>query len=671
MSGVKSFADNNSVVNILSTPTEPDYDVSTMYHFSTRLVHGDAEKARLIEAACRSLAASMCKTTTELSTTNIDSCSSQRAGSLQEVAYNCAHAAQGQPKGTAACLWVESSMSPIPAAEEVGGAQRIKSWDMEGGNCPRSYTSLLAVHCPSQAEVAEELCHLFRNAMPLILAGLLLYPRGIISMYFLGHLGELELAGGALSIAFANITGYSVLYGLALGMEPICGQAYGAKQWTLMALTTKKAIMGLIWTSLPIAFLWFNMQRILLLCGQDESVTEVAGVYILYSTPDLAVHCVLHPLRIYLRSQNITIPLSICAALALPLHVLANILLVSILHMGVRGVALAAVWTNINMLMFLLLYLSFCHTPVKGIWSSTGWVFSKKDWEPLVKLAIPSCVLVCLEWWWYEFMIMLSGLLVEAKATVATMGILIQITALVYIFPSSLSLAVSTRVSNELGANRPAKARLAVMVASCCAVVLGFVAMAFTTTIRHTWGRMFTKDETILRLTAMALPIVGLCELGNSPQTTGCGVLRGSARPSLGVKINLASFYIIGMPVSIILVFGVGIGFVGLWLGLLAAQATCAISMLFVMMRTNWLVEAERSKGLTRMSGWEENAMLINAENGEFEPTLTSKDSAKADANPNLSRLSDEANLSSTARCGEEDGATQCLIVPSKEGDVH
>ncbi|MCO5548639.1 hypothetical protein L7F22_002098 [Adiantum nelumboides] len=473
--------------------------------------------------------------------------------------------------------------------------------DIEGGFEKTSYETL---YYPSLSEVCQELSQLMRNALPLILAGLLLYPKGIISMYFLGQLGELELAGGALSIAFANITGYSVLYGLALGMEPICGQAYGAKQWSLMMKTTKRAVIGLLCASLPIAMLWVNMQRILLLCRQDASVTEMASIYILYSIPDLTVQCILHPLRIYLRSQNITIPISCCAGIALPLHVLANALLVNVLHLGIRGVALAAVWTNVNMLLLLIAYLRYSKEAyMEGMWSSWSSLFSRKDWAPLIKLAIPSCVSVCLEWWWYELMILLSGLLVEAKATVATMGILIQITALVYIFPSSLSLAVSTRVSNELGANRPAKARLSVMVASCCAVVVGIIAMAFTTTIRHTWGRMFTNDETILRLTAMALPIIGLCELGNSPQTTGCGILRGSARPAVGVKINLASFYVIGMPVAILLVFGLGFGFVGLWLGLLAAQATCAISMLLVMLRTNWLQEAERSKGLTTAGG--------------------------------------------------------------------
>ena len=55
-------------------------------------------------------------------------------------------------------------------------------------------------------------------------------------MLFLGHLGELALAGGSLAIGFANITGYSVLSGLTMGMEPICGQAFGAQRFKLLGL---------------------------------------------------------------------------------------------------------------------------------------------------------------------------------------------------------------------------------------------------------------------------------------------------------------------------------------------------------------------------------------------------------------------------------------------------
>lgn len=419
-------------------------------------------------------------------------------------------------------------------------------------------------------------------------------------MLFLGYLGELELAGGSLSIGFANITGYSVISGLAMGMEPICGQAYGAKQWKLLGLTLQRTVVLLLSTSIPISFMWLNMKTILLWCGQDHQISSVAQTFILFSIPDLFFLSLLHPLRIYLRTQSITLPLTYCSAISVLLHVPLNFILVVKLKMGISGVAIAMVWTNLNLFIFLFAFVYF-----SGVYKDS-WVFPSMDclrgWSSLLALSIPTCISVCLEWWWYEFMIMLCGLLVNPKATVASMGILIQTTSLVYVFPSSLSLGVSTRIGNELGANRPAKARISMIVSLICAVGLGLVAMSFTTLMRHQWGRFFTNDAEILQLTAMALPIVGLCELGNCPQTTGCGVLRGSARPTIGANINLGSFYLVGMPVAIIMGFVAKMGFTGLWLGLLAAQGSCALLMVFVLCRTDWIVQVERARELTKNS---------------------------------------------------------------------
>ncbi|XAR48464.1 hypothetical protein NMG60_11031289 [Bertholletia excelsa] len=451
---------------------------------------------------------------------------------------------------------------------------------------------------PTPSEILEEIKALGKISGPTAITGLLLYSRAMISMLFLGYLGELELAAGSLSIGFANITGYSVISGLAMGMEPICGQAYGAKQWKLLGLTLQRTILLLLSTSIPISFLWLNMDRILLWCGQDEEISAAAQTFILFAIPDLFFLSLLHPLRIYLRTQSITLPLTYCSAISVLLHVPLNFLLVVYLKMGIKGVAIAMVWTNLNLFLLLCFFVY-----VSGVYRDS-WVAPTSDclrgWSPLLGLAVPTCVSVCLEWWWYEFMIMLCGLLVNPKATIASMGILIQTTSLVYVFPSALSLGVSTRVGNELGANRPGRARISMIVSLGLAAALGGAAVAFTTVMRHQWGRLFTADAEILKLTATALPIAGICELGNCPQTTGCGALRGSARPTTGANINLGSFYLVGMPVAIFMGFAAKMGFAGLWLGLLAAQASCAILMLFVLCRTDWTLQVERAKELTQ-----------------------------------------------------------------------
>ncbi|KAL0371657.1 UNVERIFIED_CONTAM: protein DETOXIFICATION 49 [Sesamum calycinum] len=361
--------------------------------------------------------------------------------------------------------------------------------------------------------VIQEAISLSGIAFPMILTGLLLYSRSMISMLFLGRLGDLALAGGSLAVGFANITGYSILSGLAMGMEPICGQAFGAK-------------------------------------------------------------------KIYLRTQSNTLPLTFCAVVSILGHIPINYFLVSKLSLGIKGVALSGVWTNFNLVASLILYIL-----LSGVYKKTWGGLSMeclKGWKSLLNLAIPSCISVCLEWWWYEIMILLCGLLLNPKATVASMGILIQTTSLIYIFPSSLGFSVSTRVGNEIGARRPEKAKLAAVVGLSGSFVLGFSALFFAVSVRNIWASMFTQDKEIIALTSLVLPIIGLCELGNCPQTTGCGVLRGTARPKVGANINLGCFYLVGMPVAVGLAFFYKMDFEGLWLGLLAAQASCMVTMMVV-----------------------------------------------------------------------------------------
>ncbi|XVE70284.1 hypothetical protein DITRI_Ditri10aG0060200 [Diplodiscus trichospermus] len=463
---------------------------------------------------------------------------------------------------------------------------------------------------PTLFEALEEIKAIGKISGPTAISSLLLYSRAMISMLFLGYLGELELAGGSLAIGVANITGYSVISGLAMGMEPICGQAYGAKQWKLLGLTLQRTVLLLLSASIPISLMWVNMKAILLRCGQDQEISSVAHTFILFSIPDLFFLSLLHPLRIYLRTQSITLPVTYCSAISVLLHVPLNFLLVVHFKLGVAGVAIAMVWTNLNLFLLLSSFVYF-----SGV-HKDSWVIPSTDcvrgWSSLLALAVPTCASVCLEWWWYEFMILMCGLLVNPKATIASMGILIQTTSLVYCFPSSLSVGVSTRVGNELGANRPRKARISMIVSLFCAVAIGLLAMLFTTLMRHQWGKFFTGDAEILELTAVALPIAGLCELGNCPQTTGCGVLRGSARPTIGANINLGSFYLVGMPVAILMGFVTKMGFAGLWLGLLAAQASCALLMLLVLLRTDWMVQVEKARVLTQTTSNRPPSILPN-----------------------------------------------------------
>lgn len=215
----------------------------------------------------------------------------------------------------------------------------------------------------------EEFFRRGRTAV-LVIATLLLFSlRSTISMLFLA---EPELPGGSLAIKLTNTTGYSVILALVMGLEAFCGEAHGAGRWNLMGFILQITVLALLCIALPIGFLWINMERILHWCGQDQTITKMVGVYINFSLPDLVAQAFLNPLMIYLRTKNIKVPLTWCAAIALLFHIAINFLLVVYLQLGIRGVALANVWTNFIMVFLLVGYFRF-----SGIYKQSSEGFSK------------------------------------------------------------------------------------------------------------------------------------------------------------------------------------------------------------------------------------------------------------------------------------------------------
>lgn len=220
-----------------------------------------------------------------------------------------------------------------------------------------------------QPSVASELRELWGMAAPITALNCVVYLRAMVSVLCLGRLGPLDLAGGALAIGLTNITGHSVLFGLASGLEPLCAQAFGSKNYDLLTLSLQRAVLLLTLAALPIALLWLHVGPILVALGQDPTISASAAAYAAYALPDLAASAVLQPLRVYLRSQGITKPMAACSAIAVALHVPLNVLLVFGLGFGVRGVAAAQALTNTNMVLFLLAYIRWsraCDATWKG-----------------------------------------------------------------------------------------------------------------------------------------------------------------------------------------------------------------------------------------------------------------------------------------------------------------
>ncbi|XP_073360654.1 protein DETOXIFICATION 16-like [Aegilops tauschii subsp. strangulata] len=136
--------------------------------------------------------------------------------------------------------------------------------------------------------VLEEAKRLLRLAGPLAAGGILRSALQLVSVMFVGHLGELLLAGASLATSLANLTGLSLLVGMSSSLDTLCRQALGARQYHL-GFYKQRATVVLELACVPIALVWASTAKILLLLGQDAAIliTAEAGAYARWLLPAL------------------------------------------------------------------------------------------------------------------------------------------------------------------------------------------------------------------------------------------------------------------------------------------------------------------------------------------------------------------------------------------------
>ncbi|OIV94360.1 hypothetical protein TanjilG_25422 [Lupinus angustifolius] len=435
-----------------------------------------------------------------------------------------------------------------------------------------------------------------RLALPMVVMNLAWFSKTAITTAFLGRLGELSLAGGALGFTFANTTGFSVLNGLCGAMEAICGQAQGAQNIKLLRKTLLMTILLLLLVSLPVTFLWLNVDKILISFGQQEDISTVARTYVSYLIPDLFITSFFCPLKAYLSSQSITLPTMFISAAALAFHIPINIVLSK--TMGLKGVSMAIWITDLIVVVLLAIYVVILEK--KGSrWKDGGWWDqSFMDWIRLVKLGGSCCLNTCLEWWCYEILVFLTGHLKNAKEAVGVFAIVLNLDYLLFSVMLSLGTCVSTRVSNELGANQAGNAYRSALVSLALGFMSGCIGSLVMVAVRGSWGALFSHDNGIIKGVKKTMLLMALVEVFNFPLAVCGGILRGTARPWLGMYANLAGFYFLALPLGVILAFKFHHGLVGLFIGLNTGIVACLMLDLVFIVRINWVKEAAKAHTL-------------------------------------------------------------------------
>eukprot|EP01018_Ginkgo_biloba_P028745 Gb_22188 [translate_table: standard] len=457
---------------------------------------------------------------------------------------------------------------------------------------------------------------LWEIAGPAIFSRIAMYGMNVITQAFAGHLGDLQLA--AISIASTVVVGFN--FGLLLGMgsalETLCGQAYGARQYNMLGVYLQRSWIVLFFVALLLLPMYIFATPILKLLGQPDDIAELSGLVSIWFIPQHFAFVFLFPLQRYLQSQLKNMVIAWLSAATLILHIFLSWLFILKLDMGLIGAAITlnVAWWVPAIGQFLYASCGGCPLTWTGLSKEA---FS--DLWPFIKLSLASGIMLCLENWYYRVLVLLTGNLSEPEVAVDSLSICMSINGWEMMIPLGFFAAIGVRVANELGAGHGRGAKFAVIVAVTTSTAIGIVFWVLILTFRRQFAIVFTDSSVIQDAVSRLAFLLAFTILLNSVQPVLSGVAVGSGWQSLVAYINIGCYYIIGVPLGVLLGWVFHLGVLGIWAGMIGGTAIQTLVLAFLTYCCDWNEEA--SKATDRVKTWSSNGspqIRASPANGDY-----------------------------------------------------
>ncbi|KAG8366062.1 hypothetical protein BUALT_Bualt17G0036900 [Buddleja alternifolia] len=445
----------------------------------------------------------------------------------------------------------------------------------------------------------EESSKLWYLAGPAILTSLFQYSLGAITQTFAGHVGTLDLA--AFSVENSVIAGlcFGVMMGMGSALETLCGQAYGAGQINMLGVYMQRSWVILLSTSFLLMFMYIFAESLLLSLGQTEDISRAAGKFSLWMIPQLYAYAMNFPIAKFLQAQSKIMAMAWISAVALVLHVIFSWLLMLKLRWGMAG---GAVVLNVSWWFMVVAQLVYIFSGACGeAWSGFSWKAFQNLWG-FVRLSVASAVMLCLEIWYFTALILFAGYLKDAEVSVDALSICVNILGWTSMVALGFNAAISVRVSNELGACHPRTAKFSVTVVVVSSCLIALCISIIIIIFQNQYPSLFTNNSAVKNVVYELTPLLAFCIVLNNVQPALSGVAIGAGWQSLVAYVNIACYYLFGIPLGLVLGYTLKMGVQGIWCGMAVGTVIQTIILFWIVYKTNWNIEA--SAAAKRIKQW-------------------------------------------------------------------
>lgn len=338
---------------------------------------------------------------------------------------------------------------------------------------------------------------------------------------------------------------------------------------------------------------------ILKLIGQSVDIAELSGAVSICLIPQHFAFVFVFTFQRYLQSQLKNMITAWITAVAFVIHIILSWLFIIRFDMGVIG---AAMTLNISgwvppIAQFIYIVCGGCPQTWAGM-SIHAW----DDLWPYVKLSVASGVMMCLEFWYYRVLVLLTGYLRDPEVAVDSLSICMNISSWELMIHLGFFAATSVRVANELGTGNGKAAKFAVIVSTTTSTAIGVVVMLLILVFRQEFALAFTSSAIIQNAVCKLAVLLAFAILLNSVQPVLSGVAIGSGWQAYVAWINIGCYYVIGVPLGVLLGWEFNLSVQGIWIGMICGTVVQTLTLAYITYRCDW--EGEAAKARNRLNTW-------------------------------------------------------------------
>lgn len=439
----------------------------------------------------------------------------------------------------------------------------------------------------ARSPLNTELRAVMRLAVPVVLTHLGMMLMGVVDVMMLGRFSEQALAAGALGNS-VSIALLMLPMGILMALDPLVAQAFGAGDHSRVARCLRQGLVMAVLLSIPLSVAMWPLEGPLAFLGQRPEIVGSSAGYLRALVPGNVAYLLFIAVRHGLQAMSVVRPAVIAMVVANLVNVAANyVLIFGNFGFPALGVVGSAAATSLSRWALLLILVAASWPALSRYLKPSALVerlpaVEARILRRMLHLGFPIGMQLSIEIWFFVTVALLMGNL--GTRELAAHQVALSLAAFSFMVPLGISGAASTRVGNAIGRGGLPEARRS------AAVCLGLGAAVMTISAAAFWlfprtlARLFTDAAGVLEVAAVLIPIAALFQIFDGLQVVAFGALRGAGDTRFPAALALIGFWLLGLPLGMLLAYRADLGPRGLWWGFTIGLGAVAVLLIWRML---------------------------------------------------------------------------------------